>query len=123
MPCDYSKYPDNWKQIRAAILDRANNCCEFCGVENYAFGIRDKHGTFEQIDEGSADDRSLDGEKVIKIVLTVAHMNHDITDSRSENLRALCQRCHLTYDAKHHSKNASHTREMKRTHKNQGVLF
>jgi 5-methylcytosine-specific restriction endonuclease McrA len=39
----------------------------------------------------------------VKIVLTVAHLNHDITDNRPENLRALCQRCHLTHDKEQHA--------------------
>lgn len=34
-----------------------------------------------------------------KVVLTVAHLNHDPRDCRDENLRALCQRCHNRYDA------------------------
>lgn len=37
-----------------------------------------------------------------KIVLTIAHLNHDITDNRPENLRALCQKCHLTLDKDQH---------------------
>ncbi len=51
MPIDYSKYPPNWKtEIVPAILKRANNKCEFCGVENgkdlwsATFKIRDKRG-------------------------------------------------------------------------------
>lgn len=30
-----------------------------------------------------------------------------------ENLRAMCQRCHLTYDAAHHAENARQTRRAK----------
>lgn len=41
MPIDYKNYPENWKtEIRPAILERANNCCEFCGVKNYSVGYR-----------------------------------------------------------------------------------
>ena len=35
LPENKSRYPKNWKQIRADILKRANNKCEFCGIENY----------------------------------------------------------------------------------------
>lgn len=79
MPIDYKKYPPNWKtEIRPAVLARANNCCEFCGVENRT--IRP------------------DG---VKVVLTVAHLDHDETNWNVsiDRLRALCQRCHLRYDA------------------------
>ncbi len=35
MPIDYKKYPPNWKkEIVPAVLKRANNCCEQCGVPN-----------------------------------------------------------------------------------------
>lgn len=38
-PENRGRYPANWKEIRAEILKRAGNKCEFCGVENYA--VRD----------------------------------------------------------------------------------
>jgi len=36
----------------------------------------------------------------IKIILTVAHLDHDPEnwEVNSERLKALCQRCHLNYD-------------------------
>jgi hypothetical protein len=44
------------------------------------------------------------------VVLTVAHLNHTPEDCRDENLKAMCQRCHLRYDLKHHQQNAYQTR-------------
>jgi hypothetical protein len=44
------------------------------------------------------------------VVLTIAHLNHVPEDCAEDNLRAWCQRCHLTYDAKHHAKTAAVTR-------------
>lgn len=38
----------------------------------------------------------------IRVVLTVAHLNHVAGDDRDENLKALCQWCHLVYDLEHH---------------------
>jgi 5-methylcytosine-specific restriction endonuclease McrA len=92
MPIDYKKYPKNWKtEIRPAILERAGHKCEFCEATNYqphpATGSR--------------------------VVLTVAHLDHDVRNNSHDNLRALCQRCHLRYDAKHHAKNAAKTRAAK----------
>lgn len=98
MPCDYSKYPKNWKtEIRPRILARSKGDgdyekCEWCGAPNY---------------------RQLVGRES-RVVLTIAHLNHDTTDNRDENLAALCQRCHLSYDAKYHAMNASKTRDAKR---------
>lgn len=39
-------YPKNWKEIRAKILERADNKCEFCGVPNHIKGIRTFDGGF-----------------------------------------------------------------------------
>lgn len=95
-------YPKNWQQIRADILKRANNKCEFCGVENYRTGYRDKAGNFI-ISEGMQQEAdSLDGERIFKIVLTIAHLDHNPQNNDPENLRALCQKCHLNYDIEHH---------------------
>ena len=91
-----SRYPSNWKQIRESILARADNKCEFCGIENHTINER-----------GS------------KVVLTIAHLDNVPEHCDSSNLRALCQKCHLTYDAKFHAANAKATREAK---KNKGQL-
>lgn len=92
-PCDYADYPEDWDEIRARILERASNRCEWCKAENG----RPNPAT------GS------------KVVLTIAHLDHDLTHNDDENLRALCQKCHLTYDAKEHAKHAKATRDAKRT--------
>ena len=41
-------------------------------------------------------------EKRVKVVLTVAHLDHDETnhDVHDNRLKAMCQWCHLNYDAK-----------------------
>ncbi len=39
----------------------------------------------------------------VRIVLTVAHLNHQAGDDRDENLKALCQWCHLNFDKVHHA--------------------
>jgi hypothetical protein len=39
---------------------------------------------------------------LIKVVLTIAHLNHTPGDDREENLNALCQRCHPNYDSEYH---------------------
>lgn len=73
------RYPQNWKDIRASILKRAHNKCEFCGIENHTY----RDGKY--------------------IVLTIAHLDHTPEHCDPSNLRALCQRCHNRYDAKHRS--------------------
>jgi len=128
MPIDYKNYPANWKtEIRPAILERANNCCEFCGVHNYAIGYRNKDGIFyttefiiEELESTGLDmfDDELshciqnDGKaKPIKIVLTIAHLDHDTTNNDPKNLKALCQRCHNRYDIEHRKENRKKTNQ------------
>jgi len=120
MPIDYKKYPVNWKtEIRPAILKRANDCCEFCGLENYSIGYRNENNIWSEIEKSFAGDMIAEdaremGYKVIKIVLTIAHLDHDITNNDYNNLKALCQKCHLNYDKAHHSKNNRVTRNLKK---------
>ena len=37
------------------------------------------------------------------MVLTVAHLDHKPENVCDENLRAMCQACHLGYDRGHHA--------------------
>lgn len=130
---DWSKYPKNWKsEIRPAILERANNCCEECGVKN---GIAIFRGTIDGepvFQTADADLFKEDGtfimhdsefaliectppdKKAIKIVLTVAHLDHNTTNNNYDNLKALCQLHHLRHDKNHHAKNSKDTREKKK---------
>lgn len=112
MPIDYKKYPPNWKtELRPAVLKRANNCCEECGVENYSIGYRDEFEKWHDIEKSFAGDMHAEdakelGYKVIKIILTIAHLDHDETnhDVKIDRLKALCQLHHLRYDSKEKNK-------------------
>lgn len=112
MPIDYSKYPANWKtEIRPRILEREGGRCKWCHARNGAELPRPccKEPLFTD-----ADDRCWTCRKRRpRVVLTIAHLDHDTTNNADENLAALCQRCHLTYDAKLHAANARRTREQK----------
>ena len=75
-PENKHRYPRRkvWLSIRADILERAENRCEFCNVENYT------------IRNGS------------KIVLSVAHLDQMPENNDPRNLAALCQKCHINHD-------------------------
>jgi len=114
MPIDYKKYHPLWKnEIRPRILKRANHKCEVCGVENYALGIRWKDGRFQEVGPEYRPGMFYCGHKVFKIVLTIAHLNHDIKDNRDENLKAMCQYHHLKYDQQKHLETRMRNKEYK----------
>ena len=100
-------YPKNWREVSAAIRARASGRCECegeCGLHKTTPGPRrcaERHG------EKAAWARG-------RVMLTVHHLNHDPTDNRPENLRAMCQRCHLRCDVRLHQENAARTRRRKK---------
>lgn len=116
-------YPANWKEIREEILKRANNCCEHCGVKNHAVGYRTEDGEFVESVGMQQEADTLDGEKLIKIVLTIAHLDHDPTNNNRKNLKALCQRCHNRYDIEHRKQTRLQTLEKKRNENQQKLNF
>lgn len=88
-------YPKEWRRISLEIRQyRAGWQCEMVtgGVQ---CGAR------------QGEPHPLTGSKV---VLAIAHLDHDPTHNEPYNLKALCQRCHVCYDAKHHAMNAAITR-------------
>jgi hypothetical protein len=119
MPIDYSLYPPDWKTvIRPRIMARARHCCEGCGVANHST-VLSKSRVLLCDPQPYRDAASNVGfyhtadERATVIVLTIAHLDHDTSNNEDSNLKALCQRCHLTHDAGHHSRNARKTREAK----------
>ena len=116
------KYPTNWKEVRQHILERAKNMCEKCEIANYSIVTQFDEGRLVSQDPFSTFKEARKHLKALKetgssvalassvVVLTIAHLNHDPTDCRDENLMAMCQRCHLAYDKDLHQKNAARTR-------------
>lgn len=88
MPIDYKQYHPKWSLIRRLILKRADNRCEWCGIENYSPHPLNSY----------------------KIVLTIAHIDHDKSNNRFDNLAALCQACHLNHDRQQHIRNRRYGR-------------
>jgi hypothetical protein len=107
MPVDYSKYPKDWKKISLRIRERSGGQCECtgeCGLHRTTGGPRrccERNGEPAKWAKG-------------KIILTVAHLDHNPQNCAGENLKAMCQRCHLRYDVEHHKKNSAATREKKK---------
>lgn len=72
-----SRYPANWKAVSLARRVAAGWKCEWCPA---------LQGEEHPISGG-------------KVVLTVAHLDHQPENCDPANLAALCQRCHNRYDA------------------------
>lgn len=94
MPMDRSKYPANWEEISLSARQAAGWRCQ--GSPSYP-DCQAEQGKPHPV-TGSI------------VVLTVAHLDHNPQNVAADNLRVWCQRCHLTYDAKHHARNARRTR-------------
>lgn len=133
-----------WKAARAAVMERAGEvrgvdkiyreaCCERCGAPNHTYvERRTTHtgrtwwrsqgsiGAYTDCDKPE-DRRELRLDQLsvvfVRIVLTVAHLDHDPTNNSLDNLRALCQRCHNRHDAPHRAANRAKTRAAKATAK------
>jgi len=122
------RYPADWPAIRGAILGRAGNACEQCGVANRTRIARgqgaDKDrfmtadGTVHDADTSAHLGRcrvsDFDTGRIVDVVLTIGHLDHTPEKCAPENLRAWCQRCHLRYDAAHHAETARKTRHSRR---------
>lgn len=112
-PENAARYPADWKVISGRIRARSGGQCECdgeCGLHRTNPGPRrciERHGEPARWAKG-------------KVILTVAHLNHQPEDCRDENLKAMCQRCHNRYDVPHRRKNRAATHRAK---KQNGELF
>jgi len=93
-PENKHRYPPNWKEISNRIrFERAKGVCEFCQIA--------EHGNPHPI-TGSI------------VVLTTAHLDPTPENCDDDNLAAMCQRCHLTFDAGIHRANNFATRHARK---------
>lgn len=94
MPIRRAAYPANWETISRLIKERAGYCCE--GTPRHP-DCRAAAG-WPHPATGS------------RVVLTCAHYpDPDPMNCDPDNLRALCQRCHLDLDYDHHARNRRNT--------------
>jgi hypothetical protein len=116
-------YGREWREItRPRILARAGDRCELCGKPNhrhlYVFPVpADQVWAYRRYADtwhscthnGLKANFQLCGREArrIRVVLTIAHLNHQPGDDRDQNLKALCQWCHLNHDRKQHRETRS----------------
>jgi hypothetical protein len=126
-------YPIDWPQLSATIrFKRAKGCCEGCCrphgriVQHLGNGRwwdeerliwRDGRGRPLPRLKVAAD---APGTRSTRVVLATAHLDHDPTNNRERNLKALCQRCHMINDREEHRRRRWLTYRMRRA---MGDLF
>jgi len=115
-----------WQAIRKRIGERSGWKCETCGAPHMTmiargtYRSRDAYMVLDTCEVFDAETglrmgqmrctSEFGAQKVLKIVLTVAHLDHDESSEDDSNFAHLCQRHHLRLDAKHHARNAARTR-------------
>lgn len=100
-PENRDRYPADWAAISKRIREaRAEGRCECRGEcrTGHTSRCRARNGKPHPI-TGST------------VVLTVAHLDHTPENCDDANLKAMCNRCHLAYDAAHHTATARRTRQ------------
>jgi len=99
-PENLARYPADWREISDRIrFDRAAGRCEClgeCGRGTHEGRCPNRH-RLPAYGTGST------------VILTVAHLNHVPEDCDDDNLRAMCQGCHLHYDRGHHAETRAGT--------------
>lgn len=112
-PENRSRYPDDWPEIRVAILRRALISARPWTVPRCECKGECGRGTHEgrcpNVQGGKAYGTGS------TVVLTIAHLDHTPEHNNPDNLRAFCQGCHLFYDRAHHAETAARTRREART--------
>jgi hypothetical protein len=108
-------YPPDWRDLSRRIrFGRAGGRCETCRRPHARLVCSLPDGRWYDADEGIW--RSGVGSeaappalaetlplRIVRVVLASAHLDHDPTNNAWDNLRALCQRCHLLHDRPHHA--------------------
>jgi hypothetical protein len=104
-PENQARYPADWAAISKRIrFDRANGRCECDG--------RCARPLYHLAGDGRC--VNVNGAPAVgtgsRVVLTVAHLDHTPENCADDNLKAMCQGCHLHYDREHHAETRARTR-------------
>lgn len=117
-PENRDRYPADWPAISAEVREAAGQKCQRCGVPNgsairrgvsaagealwreagwsaYMDGVSAETG----LEVADTSEDTVEWGRVVRVVLTVAHLDHRPENCDRANLRAWCQRCHNAYDA------------------------
>ena len=102
-PENVHRYPPDWVEISLGIKSRAGWRCECLGECGRPAGHLDADGRCRNHHHQPAYGTGS------RVVLTTAHLDHVPEHCDPDNLRAMCQGCHLAYDAEHHAQTRRRT--------------
>jgi hypothetical protein len=111
-------YGSDWAELSHRIrFDRARGRCEACGRPHGRIILVLPGGRWMD-PAGDAVWRAASGVpipdppvadlwrlRLLRVVLTTAHLDHNPANRDDANLAAWCQRCHLAWDLEHHLAN------------------
>lgn len=123
-----------YRAARARIVERAGDRCEQCGKPNGA-SVETATGSYRSTSteghgkcmpflfwlpymywRGAGPWRDWRGElaavngikgRIVRVVLGMAHLDQNPANNADDNLKFLCQWCHLNYDKLHHHETRS----------------
>lgn len=121
-PENKARYPKDWKAISLRIRARSNGRCECHGECGRLHHTEDVPARLVGKEVGRCAARNYQPNPITgtKVIFTVAHLDHTPENCADDNLKAMCQRCHLLLDIKTHMRNAAETRRNRRA---SGDLF
>jgi hypothetical protein len=102
------------RAARADVRIRAGGRCEWCGARDRYWICRNERGRPFHLPPAVAAKEASAGRRVVRVILTVAHLDRDPGNNQLDNLAHLCQRCHLNHDRPQHVYNARRTRADRR---------
>jgi hypothetical protein len=126
-----------YEETRSRIMQRAKDRCEQCAKRNHeevetvsgvlVFSTRERRsfmfwrsfgGASWRDETGAAFPfsamRDTDSARVIRVVLTMAHLDHNPAHRDDDNLKMLCQWCHLNWDKLHHRETRCNRKDARR---------
>ncbi|MET8006157.1 hypothetical protein [Nonomuraea glycinis] len=112
-PENRDRYPADWPAISLAVKESAGWRCECvgeCGRGTHEDRCPNRH---RQPAYGTGS----------TVILTTAHLDHTPENCDRENLKAMCNGCHLHYDREHHAQTRAVTRAAALAAAGQHLLF
>ena len=102
-----------FREARRRAVLRSGDTCEQCGKPNrtrveshYSGGLmwwrRGDGDLWRRCDRRLCEPPAEGRVRLVKVICTLAHLNHDPTNNSDGNTRLLCQWCHLNHDRFHH---------------------